>query len=199
MLPVTHVLASWLVVESARFKPRDRALAVWCGVLPDLDGAGLLIDLARIALGRGDEVLYYGSFHRLLLHGLPGAILIPFVLMWFGVDRLRIFLWGVALAHLHLLLDILGSRGPGELDIWPVHYLAPFSMRLTIAWKGQWPLAGWLNWLITLILFAVSIVLARRHGYSIVAAFHTGWDRGLMNFARRIGANLAPRREENAG
>lgn len=185
MQPVTHLLATWVLADTPgrddlKQSSRDCALITWCGVLPDLDGVGLLIDLAKNTLGGGDAVLYYASYHRLLLHGLAGAILLPGIMMLFGQRKKNVFIWGFLAVHLHLLCDILGSRGPALEDIWPIHYLAPFSMHWTITWLGQWPLMGGINAFITLALIAVIVWMAVKRGYSIVAAFSPRWDQALM-------------------
>ena len=56
MSPATHLLISWVVADAAQLEPRDRKLVTWCGVLPDLDGLGLLADLANELLGRPETI-----------------------------------------------------------------------------------------------------------------------------------------------
>ena len=47
MAPLTHLLASWLVAAGTTDNLRDRRLVSLAGVLPDLDGAGVLIDMVQ--------------------------------------------------------------------------------------------------------------------------------------------------------
>jgi LexA-binding, inner membrane-associated putative hydrolase len=179
MSPITHFLASWSLADVTGLRGRDQALVTWCGVAPDLDGLGVVVDLANSALGR-PESWHYGRFHHALLHGLPAAIAIPLMLALFATNRLRMFLVGVAAVHLHFLCDIVGSRGPGVGDVWPLAYLAPFSQRSTVQWAGQWPLNAWPNIAFTLVLIAYAFHRAVEAGYSPVGVFSKRADRAFV-------------------
>src|SRR5262245_23284243 len=133
MNPITHFLASWTTADLARLDSRDRALVSVCGVAPDLDGLGVVVDYANRMLGR-PESWYFGQYHHALLHGLPAAIVIPGIVAILARDRLRTFMVGVLVVHLHFLCDLVGARGPGVDDIWPIPYLASISSRLTLQW-----------------------------------------------------------------
>lgn len=170
MSPITHFLASWTLAELTGLRGRDRTLATCCGVVPDADGLGVLIDGANKILGRPDS-WYFGEYHHALLHGLLAAIAIPLALSVFATRRLRMFVVGVVAVHLHFLCDFLGSRGPGADDIWPLHYLAPFSERWTIQWSGQWELNAWPNITLTILLLAFAFHRAIAAGYSPVGVF----------------------------
>lgn len=67
--------------------------------------------------------------------------------------------------HLHLLCDVLGSRGPDGYQ-WPIPYLLPFSKAWQWTWQGQWALNAWPNLLITMLAIAVTFYLAWQRGYS---------------------------------
>jgi hypothetical protein len=142
MSPITHFLASWSLNEALRLRARDLALATWCGVLPDADGLGVLADGVNQLLGRPNS-WYYGRYHHALLHNILAAVSIPLVLSIFAANRVRTLHLGLVAVHLHLLCDVVGSRGPGADDFWPLSYLAPFSEHGTIQWPGQWPLNAW--------------------------------------------------------
>lgn len=107
----------------ARLRNRDVALATWCGMLPDADGLGLVVDIANRVMGRPGH-WYYGQYHHAVLHGLFGALVIPLALCVLATNRLRLFVVGFFAVHLHLLCDAVGSRGPGAEDFWPIPYLA---------------------------------------------------------------------------
>ncbi len=183
MSPITHFLASWTLGDSARCDGRDRAVVTWCGVLPDADGLGAIVDAVNSALGR-PESWYYGLYHHSLLHGAFGAILIPGLLSLFAINRARMFIVGVAAVHLHLLCDFVGSRGPSTDDIWPIQYLAPFSDAVSVAWKGQWPLNGWPNIALTVLLLVWVFARAVRTGYSPVGVFSQRADRIFVETVR---------------
>jgi inner membrane protein len=183
MSPITHFLASWSLADALRLRARDRALATWCGVLPDADGLGLLLDGVNRLLGRAGSG-YYGEYHHAVLHGIFAAVAVPLVLSFFTARRLRMFAVGLLAMHLHFLCDVVGSRGPGADDLWPLPYLAPLSRRLTIQWSGQWPLDAWPNILLTLLLIAFVLFRAVGAGYSPVGVFSDRADRAFVETIR---------------
>jgi inner membrane protein len=197
MNPITHLLASWSLADALRLRARDRALATWCGVLPDADGLGVLLDGANRLLGRAGS-WYYGDYHHAVLHGVFAAVVIPVVMSFFAAQRLRMFAVGVLAVHFHFLCDVVGSRGPGADDFWPLSYLAPFSQRLTIQWSGQWSLNAWPNIVFTLLLIAFAFFRAIRPGYSPVGVFGAGADRVFVETVRnrwRLFRRVVPSRE----
>lgn len=179
MSPITHFLASWSLADVTGLRGRDRSLATWCGVLPDADGLGVLADGVNKLLGRPDS-WYYGQYHHAVLHGVFAAIAIPLVFALFATRRLRMFVVAVATIHLHYLCDLVGSRGPGLDDLWPLPYLAPFSDRLTVEWSGQWPLNAWPNVLFTILLMAFGFYRAVQGGDSPVGVFSARADRAFV-------------------
>ncbi|RPI75200.1 MAG: metal-dependent hydrolase [Desulfobacteraceae bacterium] len=171
MSPITHLLASWTSADLFRLDSRNRTLVTLCGLLPDLDGIGILADLSSRIIGKPDQS-FYTLFHHSLLHGLPAAILIPGLLALFATRRLLVFSIGFLVYHLHLLFDLLGARGITPDDIWPVPYLAPFSDRLTLSWSYQWPLNSPINIIFTIVLLGYVFYRAVKSGYSPVGIFH---------------------------
>jgi hypothetical protein len=135
-----------------------------------------VLDVGNKILGRPDS-WYFGEYHHALLHGLFAAIAIPLALSVFAARRFRMFAVGVVAVHLHFLCDILGSRGPGADDVWPLHYLAPFSDRWTVQWAGQWQLNAWPNITFTVLLMGFAFYRAIADGYSPVGVFSTRVDR----------------------
>lgn len=179
---VTHLLIGWTVAQHTTKSPRDRALVTWASVVPDLDGLGLLADWAGGAFGEVGG--YYEQFHRVLLHGLPGAIVCSLLLAWLARDKINVALWAFVSYHLHLIGDLLGSRGSGPNDFWPIFYLSPISDALTFEWSGQWPLTGWQNTSITIALLAYVLALAIQRGYSPVGLFSTKADACFVETLR---------------
>jgi inner membrane protein len=55
MSPITHLLASWSLAEASDLDLADRNLVAWCGLLPDLDGLGVMVDLGNRVLGRPES------------------------------------------------------------------------------------------------------------------------------------------------
>ena len=170
MNPITHLLASWSLAEASDLEHSDRNLVTWCGVLPDLDGLGAFADFGNRMLGR-PESFWYAQYHHALLHGAFGAVLIAGTLATRASRRGRVFLFGIAAVHLHLLCDLVGSRGPDTADVWPIRYLSPFSERLSIAWSGQWALNAWPNIAFTIALVLFVFYRAISVGHSPVSLF----------------------------
>jgi inner membrane protein len=183
MSPITHLLASWTAADIGGLRRRDLALATWCGLLPDADGLGLLVDLANRIIGR-PNTWYYHEYHHAVLHGIFGALIIPLALCTFATNRIRMFILGFIAVHLHLFCDLIGSRGPGPQDIWPIPYLAPFSSTWTLRWAGQWPLDAWPNFAFTVALLIYTFGRAVRSGYSPVKLASNGADRVFVDTIR---------------
>ena len=183
MHPITHFLASWTVGDLTLEDSRDRTLVTLCGIAPDLDGLGVVVEEVNRLLGR-PSTWYFGEYHHALLHGLPAALALPSVFALFARNRLRTFLVGVLVVHLHYLCDLIGSRGPAADDIWPIAYLAPLSDRWTLQWPGQWPLNAWPNVLFTTCMIGYALYRAVQSGYSPVSVLSTAADRVFVETVR---------------
>jgi inner membrane protein len=155
----------------------------WAGVMPDLEGLTLIGDVANRLLGRPETYLYQ-QYHHMLTHGLPAALVAAAVAFGLGGKRLKTALFAFVAFHLHLLGDLLGSRGPDPTDVWPIPYLQPVSDRLTIQWTGQWELTAWPNVAVSVVLLALVLVRAVRRGYSPVGLFSEAADRAVIGTLR---------------
>jgi hypothetical protein len=186
MSPITHFFGSWLVASVVTDNPRDRKLVTMAGILPDADGLGLVADIAG-ALIHGEEPTFhcYQQYHHLLLHGWPGAIAAAALLTFFARQRIRVALMCLVTFHLHLLCDLLGSRGPSPADLWPICYGEPLFRHPIWFLKGQWRLDGWQNQTICLIVFALSLWLAAKRGYSFVEIFGQRADSAFTGALRK--------------
>jgi hypothetical protein len=189
MAPMTHLLASWVAGATLTRNERDCRLVALAGVLPDLDGLGLIVDGINAAMGQ--KSLYYLHYHHYLLHGWVGGLLLALAAAAFARNRVRVFLLALMVFHVHLLLDFVGSRGPSPEDLWPIFYHGPFDKDPMWIWKGQWRLDSWINRLFTLGLFAGALWLAVLKGYSFVGVFSRKLDRiftpVLQRWAKQLG------------
>ncbi len=188
MSPITHLFAGWVVAERWGSDARARCLIAWAGVAPDLDGLGVVVDLANRALGRPDSD-WFGAWHHVLFHGAFGAGLMVALAWMLGVKRASDLGCVFLSFHLHLLCDFFGSRGPVPADIWPIHYLAPFTKAWTVSFAHQWALNAWPNMLFTILLIAWSLYRAVQAGLSPVSVIHPGWDVMVVEALR---ARLKP-------
>lgn len=183
MSPITHFLVSWSVFERAFASRRDRALVVAVGVMPDLDGAGLVIDVANRAWG-WPETHYYQTFHRLWGHGLLAAVLLTVAAVLLAERKGRMALCAFLCVHLHFLCDVLGARGREPEDLWGIYYWSPFSRAQEWVWSGQWPLAGWQNLSLTVILLGLVFVQTVRRGYSPLGLLSARADAAFVRTIR---------------
>lgn len=192
MAPETHLLASWVIAAFITDNPRDCRLVTLAGVLPDVDGLGLLVDAATGAWGNHPTQLY-AQYHHYLLHGIWGAVLVSGVLAAFGQRRLRVGLLALLVFHIHILCDLAGSRGPSPEDLWPIFYLGPLTHSPMWLWHGQWRLDAWQNRYLSAGLFIWSLFLAVRLGHSFVGVFNRRLDSVFVGVLQRWRSALKQR------
>ena len=186
MSPLTHFVGSWLITSATTKNSRDRKLITLAGVAPDLDGLGIAGDFARsIVTGEPNNFHLYQHYHHLLCHGWPGALVICGLLAVFARRRPRTFALCLLTFHLHLLCDLLGSRGPTPGDLWPILYSEPLYRQPMWYWQGQWRLDGWQNQIIFIIVFATSVWRAVRTGNSFVEVFSQKGDAIFVRVLRK--------------
>ncbi len=188
---VTHLLAGWCAGAATRRTGRDLALAAWAGAAPDLDGVGLIVDAATRRLGMPETDWY--SWHHVYGHGLPAALVIAGLVAVAARDKLRAALAAFLTVHLHLLGDVVGSRGADPRDVWEISYLSPFTDTLHVVWSGQWQVVGWQNTTITAALFALSLALTVRYGTSLAGLVSARADRAVVDTLRTRWARLRGR------
>lgn len=183
MNPITHLLTGWCLAETVPgLGRREKALITAAAVIPDLDGLGMIAELAT--RNSSDPLLWWTEYHHVLAHNLPFAVLVMVAAAFVARTR-RLVTAALAFVavHLHLLGDLVGSRGPDDYQ-WPIPYLYPFSSDPQLSWSGQWYLNAWPNIAINTALVIVTIVLAWRRGYSVVSLLSTRADRAFIGVLR---------------
>lgn len=191
MSPLTHLLGSWLIASATTNNPRDRKLVTLAGVLPDADGLGVVADVVGSWFsGKECTFYYYQQYHHLLLHGWPGAIVVSVSLTFFGKQRWRVLCLCLLLFHLHLLCDLIGSRGPELGDFWPICYSEPLFRHPIWFWKHQWKLDGWQNQSIFIVLLLASFWLAVKRGYSFVEVISRRLDSAFVKVLQKLHRHL---------
>src|ERR1700722_93083 len=106
--------------------------------------------------------------------------------------RWRVFWLAMLTFHLHLLCDLVGSRGPDRGDIWPILYFGPLSQHPMWFWKYQWKLDGWQNQIIFVALFAWSLAIAVKNGDSFVGVLNHRCDGIFVGVLRKWHDRLWP-------
>lgn len=158
---ITHALVGWCAGQRLLADRRDMLLVTAGSVAPDIDGLGVLAGLVSPDLGLD----WFSRYHHALTHNLVSGVVATIALGAVARDRLRTAAWVFVLFHLHLLCDVVGSRGP-DGEQWPVPWLYPFSDRATLVWSGQWEVNAWPNLLFTVWLLALFLKQARDQGFS---------------------------------
>jgi inner membrane protein len=180
MSPASHLLISWLVAQGGRDR-REWAAITLAGIIPDLDGLGLVAGLAMGSIDLAQD--WYARFHHELGHNLWAGLSVG-LLAWFWCRRS----WRVAILvlvsfHLHLFCDVIGSRGPDGHQ-WPIPYVTPFST-WAWTWDGQWELNAWPNHMITLLAEAAMLWIAWRHQRSPLGLLSLRADAAWIGYLRR--------------
>ncbi len=153
------------------------------GVLPDLDGLGIVADVFN-HLVRHKETACYQDFHHFLMHGALGAAVVSAALACFARRRGRVAILALLVYHLHLLCDLVGSRGPDPGDKWPIWYLAPLSRHPMWICPWQWRLDGWQNGVISIVLFVWAMAMTLQRGDSIIGVFNRRADAVFVRTLR---------------
>jgi hypothetical protein len=162
MSPVTHFLSGWVLANGVRLDCKDRAIVTLACVVPDLDGLGIVPEL--LTRNSAHPLLWFTLYHH-ALHNLAFALVVTVIAATLATDRWKTSFLAFVSFHVHLIEDVMGSRGPDGYQ-WPISYLKPFSDALKLTWVGQWRLDGWENIVFTVVLLCVTIWLAWRRGFS---------------------------------
>jgi hypothetical protein len=163
MNPISHLLTGWVVANTADLTTRDRVLVTLAGVLPDIDGLGFVAEI--LTEHTTSPLLWYSKYHHVLCHNIGFGLLLAATTALFSVRRRMTGFLVLVVFHLHLLGDLVGSRGPDDYQ-WPISYLSPFSNTWKLIWTGQWELNAWPNVLITMLLLTATIYIGWKNDRS---------------------------------
>lgn len=181
MHPISHLLIGWTVANSARLARRDRMLVTLAGVLPDLDGLGVVADI--LTERTRHRTFYYDAYHHVLAHNLAFGCALSLLAAILAKRRPLTTALAFLSFHLHLLGDLVGSRGPDGYQ-WPIPYLAPFSDALQLSWSHQWGLKAWPNVTATILLLALALYWTWKRGRSPLEMVSLKGDAALVRTLR---------------
>ncbi len=181
MNPIEHLLIGWAAANAVTLDRRDRAIVTLAGVVPDLDGFGIIPEL--VTRGTNHELFWWTDYHHVLGHNLTFALVVAGLAAVLGHARPATAFLAFASFHLHLLGDVVGARGPDGYQ-WPIPYLLPFSDRWQWSWNGQWALNAWQNFAITIPLLAWALWLAWKRGRSPLELVSTRANDALVSTLR---------------
>jgi hypothetical protein len=153
-------LVGWWTANVVPLQRRDRLLVFLGGILPDLDGLGILVSLEA-----------YFTYHHVLCHNLFACLTWVALVGLLAKQRLVCATQAFLNWHLHLACDYFGSRGPAGSPPWVLPYLYPAvgsrsGTELTgPSWywnRWQWPLNAWPNLVVTLLGVLTFLYIAVR-------------------------------------
>jgi len=179
--PVTHFFTGWVLGAIVGSDRRERAIVTLAAVVPDVDGLGIIPEL--LTRQSRHPLLWFSQFHH-DLHTLLFAGVVTFVAFVLTARRWTAAVFAFLSFHLHLLEDLVGSRGPDGFG-WPIPYLFPLSSRWTWSWSGQWALNAWPNLVLTAALISVTLWIVIRWGFSPVEVFSIAADRAVVRSLRK--------------
>jgi len=181
MNPITHLLAGWSIANAARLDKKERAAVTFAGVLPDIDGFGLIPE--RLTLESAHPITWWSDYHHVLAHNLFFGLAVAAACFSIATRRWVVAALALLSFHAHLIGDVIGAGGP-DGEHWPIPYLWPFSEKVQLVWQGQWAINAWQNVVITLLLLAAMFILAYRRGYSPVEIISSRADAAFVNTIR---------------
>ncbi|MHC4916102.1 MAG: metal-dependent hydrolase [Planctomycetota bacterium] len=181
MTPPAHFLAGWLVAGLGGRSRRERIAVTVAGVIPDLDGLGYPIDWLTERFG-WETHLY--DWHHLLCHNGAFAALTVLGVFLAAGRKLRAAALAALAFHLHLVMDMIGSKGP-DGDSWAVPYLLPFSDAWQLVLPFQWELDSWQNKATGVALLAAALAVTWWKRTSPLEVFSVRMDEALLGLMRR--------------
>lgn len=178
MNPLSHFFLGWSLSNvDPSLGRRERACITLAGVVPDLDGLGIIAE--KLTLNTETPLLWWSEYHHVLGHNLLFALVVAAVSFALAVKRWRTAMLAFVSFHIHLLGDVIGGRGPDGFQ-WPIYYLYPFSDSWRWVWQGQWALNAWQNFVITIAALSLTFYLAWKRGYSPLELFSSKADRAFV-------------------
>ena len=179
MSPGAHLLFSWLSGVEFLKNRRERTLVALTGLAPDLDGLGIIVDKIT------GSTTYYFNYHHYWGHSIFAAITLATVSSLLSKTQgVRVWFLSMFVVHLHILCDVLGSKGPDGYQ-WPVYYFYPLLPEFGLTWKYQWELNAWPNLVIIFILFSLSGYYAVTKKITFLEVFSTRLDKETFIMYRK--------------
>lgn len=184
MSPGQHFIISWVVANSVELDRRSRVCITASGLLPDLDGIGIVID--KLGPQFDYHTTLYAQYHHVFGHNLLTGIMLSMGFACLCQKRLTVFFLCLLAFHLHLSGDLAGSMGPDGFQ-WPIYYLYPFIPSYELTWSGQWELSSWRNSVIGISFFCIALLLARYRHVTFFELISVKIESTVADIARKRG------------
>src|SRR4051812_19127062 len=108
MSPVTHFLIGWITANTADLNGRERAIVTIAGIIPDLDGVGIVAEI--LTRHSAKPLTWFSDYHHVLGHNLGFCLLVTGLAFLFTGRKLKVAILVLISFHLHLLCDLVGAR-----------------------------------------------------------------------------------------
>ncbi len=72
--PITHFLISWVAANSVDLNRRERAVVTIAGIIPDLDGAGIVVE--NLTRHSQRPLTWFSDYHHVLGHNLGFGLIV---------------------------------------------------------------------------------------------------------------------------
>ena len=187
MAPQQHLILSWVLANLNYERRRDRIITTLCGIIPDFDGLGLILD----KITRNGAYDYYYAWHRTAGHNFFTGIILALAVYFICGRKFLPAIIAIITYCVHLFCDLAGSAGP-DGSIWPIRLFWPFSQHETFV-RWQWGLNSWQNILITAIFVMIMLTIAAKKNRSFLEIFSERIDKYCINLIKRIAKNAALR------
>ena len=77
MNPITHLLVSWVIADSADLDKRERAAVVISGIIPDIDSFGIVAE--QLTKNSEKPLLWWSDYHHVFGHNIGFGLLVAVV------------------------------------------------------------------------------------------------------------------------
>ncbi len=164
-----HVMSGWVAGNYLKLTARERFFCMLAAGIPDIDGLGILVS----------QEAYY-DYHHILGHNLLFGVIMSLILAVFSSHKIKCFIIYLALFHLHILMDLLGSG-----ECWTIAYFQPFSS-YELSNGMSWALYSWQNMLVNalLLFWTIAIIINRQRSplEYIMPSLDKKWSREIKCF-----------------
>lgn len=191
MTPQSHLVISWVLSNLNCDKRKDRIVTTVCGVIPDIDGLGLIV----VKIFGVEKYYWLELLHHKVGHNIFGVIVIGLIAYCVCERRILPAIIAIIAYLTHIFCDLMGSAA-SDGGIWPIYFFWPFSLHeTTISW--QWPLQDWKNVLITAIFIVTMIMITSNKKRSFLEMFSPRFDKHCIDVVEGISKRKTPNKSLN--
>jgi inner membrane protein len=151
-------------------------------IAPDIDGAGLLLDF--FGPHQVQTLEWWSKYHHILGHNMGFGLFLTITAFALAKRRWLVSFLVMVSFHLHLVGDLLGSKGSDGYQ-WPIPYLLPFSDAWQWIWAGQWQLNAWPNFVVTGVVALHMFYIAWKKGVSPLEIISSKANASFVDTLRR--------------